>query len=244
MEGKLTFNYNEYLKKGDLVIGHVYLYKDGRLVVYLGKDNFDRFIFYTLASVLYAGQNYGELTIAHYDIQVKHLISLAETLMSNKCDTDCIVKLKGMPQLYCEFPYVSYDNELGSWWAKNKLMLGDNLPNLAELSSENNSKSLFVSAKDLVPGELYYTGSLWRALFLYLGRDSQKNFCWYFVGSTYDLLRNNLEAFRIHMDRTKSNKHCKRLADAPNDPGAIMYDDAQKLLNMNYHANLYGLNLG
>ena len=46
------------------------------------------------------------------------------------------------------------------------------------------------------------------------------------------------------MDRTKSNKHCKRLADAPNDPDAMMYDDAQKLLNMNYHANLYGLNLG
>lgn len=244
MQGKLTFKDDEFLKKGNLIIGHVYLYKDGRLVVYLGKNNFDKFVFYTLANVLYTRVTYGVYTLAHYENQVQYLIGLSETLMKHKCDPDCIVELKGMPQLYCEFPFISYDKELNMWWTKNVVYYKGNLPTLVELGNENKSRSLFVSAKDLVPGELYYTGSLWRSLYLYLGRDSQKNFCWYFVGSTYELLRNDLNAFRIHMDRTKSNKHCKRLADAPNDPDAMMYDDAQKLLNMNYHANLYGLNLG
>ena len=240
----LVFRNDEFLKKGNLVIGHVYLYKDGRLVVYLGKSKLDKFVFYILANVLYTSIDWHTLTIAHYNTQIEHLISLSETLMKNKCDTDCIIELKGMPQLYCEFPFVSYDKELNRWWTKNVVYHKGKLPALVDLSNENKSKGLFVSAKDLVPGELYYTGSLWRSLYLYLGRDSQKNFCWYFVGSTYELLRNDFNAFRINMDRTKSNKHCKRLADAPNDPDAMLYDDAQKLLSMNYHADLYGLDLG
>lgn len=242
----LVFRNDTFLKKGDLAIGHVYLYKDGRLVVYLGKNNFDKFVFYTLASVLYTNINWYTLTLAHYDTQIKYLISLSETLMKHECDINCIVELKGMPQLCCEFPFISYEKELNMWWAKNVAYHKDKskLPTLVDLGNKSKSKSLFVSAKDLIPGELYYTGSLWRSLYLYLGRDSQKNFCWYFVGSAHELIRNDLNVFRVYMDKTKSNKRCKRLADAPNDPDAMLYDDAQMLLNMNYHANLNGLDLG
>lgn len=119
----LVFRNDEFLKKGNLVIGHVYLYKDGRLVVYLGKNNFDKFVFYTLANVLYTNIDWHTLTLAHYNTQIEYLIGLSETLMKHKCDIDCIVELKGMPQLYCEFPFISYDKELSLWWTKNVVYL-------------------------------------------------------------------------------------------------------------------------
>ena len=46
------------------------------------------------------------------------------------------------------------------------------------------------------------------------------------------------------MDRTKSNKKVKRLIDAQNDPNAYMYDDALKLVQLNWRVDLTGFNLG
>lgn len=57
-------------------------------------------------------------------------------------------------------------------------------------------------------------------------------------------MRNDFREYWSNMDRTKSNKKVKRLADAPNDPNAYMYDDAYKLLQLNWKANLAGFDLG
>lgn len=243
---RLVFNDNVFLKKKDICFGHVYLFKDGRLGVYLGTSVDEQFVFYILAkALLQSTENWRVLTIAHYDIQVKYLVSIVEQLMHTKCDADCIRKLKGLPDLYCDFGYVSYDkdNELFKWYTKNK-MLNEKLPQLsAFMNKEEKKKSIFVSAKDLVPGELYYTGSLWRSLYMYLGRDSNGYFCWYFVGNKDILIQNNLFEYQRNIDRTKSNKRCKRLADAVNDSGAYLYDDAKKLIDMHWKGNLIGLRL-
>lgn len=248
MQSKITFETDTFLKKTDLKIGNVYMYKDGRLVVYFGKDNWGRFIFYALANVLYEKtDNYRVLTISHYDTQVKYLINMAEEIMHKAVSPNQVIALKGMPQLYCEFPYIQYDKELANWWTKNKMLSKESLPDLVELIQSPNKKSkdsLYVSAKDLVPGELYYTGALWRSLFLYLGRDSSKRFCWYFVGNEDYLMRNDINEYLFNIDRTKTNKRCKRLADAVNDPDAYISSDVKKLIDMNWHANLAMLNLG
>lgn len=81
-------------------------------------------------------------------------------------------------------------------------------------------------------------------MYLYLGRDSCDNFCWYFVGNADILMRNDFREYWSNMDRTKSNKKVKRLADAPNDPNVHMYNDAYKLLQLNWKANLTGFDLG
>lgn len=44
---------NNWLRADDLQIGHCYLYKDGRLVVYIGRSSCNEFVFYEIASCLY-----------------------------------------------------------------------------------------------------------------------------------------------------------------------------------------------
>lgn len=237
---KLIINSNDFLKDGDLIVGHVYLYKDGRVVVYLGKDDLGKYVFYELAAALYSSVDFGKLTLSHYDTQVEYLSSISKQVMQNKCEEDCIIWLKGMPKLYCEFPYISFENEVISWWDSNQDIQG--LPKLQTgRASDTEPKNLFVSAKDLVPGELYYTGSLWRALYLYLGRNHHKEFCWWFVGNVDTLRMNDMKIFKDNMQTTSSNKKCKRLIDAPKDPDAYVYDDAEQLIKENYHADLSGL---
>lgn len=58
------------------------------------------------------------------------------------------------------------------------------------------------------------------------------------VTSVGILMRNDFREYWSNMDRTKSNKKVKRLADAPNDPNAY------KLLQLNWKANLAGFDLG
>jgi hypothetical protein len=233
-----------FLNKKDLKVGYVYIKKEGILLLYIGKDNFDRFVFYNLASVLFedAGR-YRCITLAHYNLQVNALISLCESIMHQKCDYNQILVLKGMPKLYAEFGYVNYVKELPAWYTKNKVLNTD-LPVITFSDKPTKIDTPFIKAKDLVPGELYYSGSLWRSLYLYLGRDSIGNFCWYFVGNASILMRNNFNEYYSCMDRTKSNKKVKRLIDAPNDQNACMYDDAYKLLQLNWRADLTGFNLG
>lgn len=98
---------------------------------------------------------------------------------SQKCNCNQILVLKGMPKIYAEFQYVDYVKELPIWYTKNKVLNKD-LPVITFSDTPTKIDIPFVKAKDLVPGELYYSGSLWRSLYLYLGRDSIGNFCWYF----------------------------------------------------------------
>ena len=241
---QIIFIEEVFLNKKDLKVGHVYIKKEGILLLYIGKDNYDRFVFYNLASILTEGTGrYRCRTLAHYDLQVKALISLCESIMHQKCDYNQILVLKGMPKLYADFEYINYVKELPVWYTKNKVLNTD-LPVIAFNDKPTEAAISFVKAKDLVPGELYYSGSLWRSLYLYLGRDSCNNFCWYFVSNISILMRNDFHEYYACVDRTKYNKKVKRLIDAQNDPNAYMYDDALKLIQLNWRVDLTGFNLG
>lgn len=45
---QLVFEDDKFLAKGDLQIGHVYVKKEGILLLYLGKDSWNRFVFIIL----------------------------------------------------------------------------------------------------------------------------------------------------------------------------------------------------
>lgn len=242
---QLTFKNDEFLSKADIKAGHVYIKKEGILLLYIGKDSFDRFIFYNLASVLTEGvEQYSRyMSLAHYNLQVQSLISLCEAVMHQKCDIKQTLALKGLPKLYAEFPFVDYVKELPLWYTKSKVISSD-LPVVTFGTEPTQMDIAFVRAKDLVPGELYYSGSLWRSLYLYLGRDSGGDFCWYFVGNEDILMQNNLREYAMNTIRTRANKKVRRLIDAPRDPNAYLYGEAQKLIQLGWKADLTGLNLG
>ena len=68
---------------------------------------------------------------------------------------------------------------------------------------------LFVKTKDLIPGHVYYTGDGWRAMYVYLGRDEDKNFLWYFVGNVDIMKKASYYAMLSKADKTKANKKVK-----------------------------------
>ena len=242
MARKLILDTHHFLSKQELQKGHVYVQKDGRLTIYLGKDVFDRYVFYDLAGILFESTGeFGQLTLGHHENQVHSLTNMCNTLMKLPCNVRQIRELKGVPSLYSDYKYVNYESIIDDWCEKNK-RLNNNFPSLVQDAKEA-SKKVWVSAKDLVPGELYYTGSLWRALYLYLGRDSQNRFCWMFVGNESELIKNNFSYYRYNMERTKSNKKCKPLAYALKDPDAYLYSEAKELIAMGWKADLTGFDL-
>lgn len=242
MTRTLTFDIDHFLSKQELQRGHIYVQKDGRLTIYLGKDIYDRYVFYDLAGILFESTGeYGKLTIGHYATQVHSLTATCNTLMKSPCNLRQIRSLKGVPSLYSDYKYINYEAVIDDWCEKNK-KLTDKFPNLVKDVKET-SKKVWVSARDLVPGELYYTGSLWGGLYLYLGRDSQNRFCWMFVGNEERLIQNDFSYYRYNMERTKSNKKCKRLAYALKDPDAYLYQEARDLIAMGWKADLTGLDL-
>lgn len=240
---RLLLNEREFLKKKEIKFGHVYIFKDGRLGLYLGTSLDNQFVFYILAKAhLVQTDDYGILTFAHYENQVKFLIELSDELLQSKCDKKCVIRLTSLPDLYCDFNYISYDkgNKLQLWHERNKDE-SKTLQRLIEFTENKKPIVSFVSAKDLIPGELYYTGSLWRSLYMYLGRDGKNNFCWYFVGNEDTLIKNDILEYQRNIERTKANKRCKKLTDAVNDSNAYIYADAKKLIDLQWKGNLKGL---
>ena len=156
---RLLLNEREFLKKKEIKFGHVYIFKDGRLGLYLGTSLDNQFVFYILARAhLVQTDDYGLLTFAHYENQVKFLIGLSDELLQSKCDKKCVIRLTSLPDLYCDFNYISYDkgNKLQLWHERNKDE-SKTLQRLIEFTENKKPIVSFVSAKDLIPGELYYT---------------------------------------------------------------------------------------
>lgn len=234
--------YEDFITKKALQEGKVYVHKDGRLSLFVGYGDYNEFIFYELAHVLFVSVG-GGVDFAHGKVQVEHLSYMCEAVMKQEISLKSLLCYKSFPQLYGEFSYVSYDSELVEWWSRNKKSLGSKLPTIPNLEGGGKVKSLFVSAKDLVPGEFYYTGDSWRSIFLYLGRDRDGLFCWYYVGDPEGLLRGGTCTIGYsNTYRTKANKKCKLLKNIYSDKDAsISYRD--KIL-VGRTVDVSGLDLG
>lgn len=245
---KLLFNTETFLSKKDLVEGNAYIFKDGRLGYYLGKEDFkEKFVFYIVASVYFCRTDkYYTNTLAHYNTQVKYLVEMGKEVKKETLEMNSLIVLSTMPKIIGVFPYVKIEN-IDLWYNKQRLV-NSGLPQLVK-RNEVNKNSLYVKAQDLEEGNLYYTSQLWRALYIYLGRDKEKNFCWFFVGNEYILFKTRdineiiKNSFRETFIRTKTNKKCKRLFDAPQDTDVFIYDEAKKLIDMGWKADMSNFNL-
>lgn len=229
----------EWLKAKDLKEGHVYIIKDGRIALYLGKSSDDMFCFYVYCCMQFKTIDYGTLSFANYELQLNSIITLCNALMQHVIYPESMLVLKGMPKIYCEFPFVDYSSVYKTWYSKSVLLLG-NLPVLSQFANVKASRG-FVGAKDLIPGELYYTGECWRSEYVYLGRTSDKRFIWYFIGNEDILVRSTAYQLLSRAETTRSNKKVKPLAEALNDSRAYVSGDCKKLISMNYKVDMTGI---
>lgn len=211
----LVFKHEQFLKKGDLVSGNSYLVKDGRIALYLGRDETaDKFAFYLLGSMLMK-YNYDGIVPAHEDIQVPMLLEMSKRELKEFSNDDSLYLLKTMPQLYGKVATVFTIEETKAWADRFCLMTSTKL-NLTLSDDRQRQKSIYTSAKDLVVGRLYYGGqSPWRNTFCFLGRRETGEFLWCFIGND-EVFKNNPDAyirdvFYGEIDVTKTNKKVRPL---------------------------------
>lgn len=240
----------EYLKAKDVEVGVVYLFNDHRVGIYLGKTTDGCFAFYIVDMLMLVNIDSYTCTLPFKETQLNALKSQVIAIMKKPLSIYCFTALRTLPKLRGSIDGFRFDKAFLSQWITKSRFVNQNLklPSLClmleDKEAEKQLSSVYVKTKDLVPGELYYTGNCWRGLYLYLGRNSRKEFCWYFVGNEDILRRNNISEYYHNMDITKSNKKVKRLADAQNDAHAYVSSDTAKLIKDNWKADLRGLNLG
>lgn len=103
----------------------------------------------------------------------------------------------------------------------------------------------YCGTKDLVPGRAYYGAGVWRNTWVYLGRSSDKEYVWFFIGCEERLL-NNPTLSQVLKDIntfgndacsvTKSIKKVKPIENLLKDTDSNNYvsEDAKKLALSNF----------
>lgn len=240
---KFTYSVDTYLPASALKVGHVYLIRDGKIVVYLGKSKYDKYVFYTVARYLRELIGNTKASFAHYKFQVPMLIQLIKNVMSDIIsNSEFILVVGSLPQIYCEFPFVNFEDTYLAWYSKNQMVTCFDLPELMPKNIE--FKSIYVGSKELEIGSLYYSGCCYGSIYLYCGRNKYNEFCWcpidnldFFLTNPYGYIKD------MGIVNTKANKRVRPLAMALEDPDALVTDAVRLAVCTGFKVNLENLGL-
>lgn len=240
----VTYKQDKFLKESELVPGRVYVVKDGRIMLYIGKSLEGLYVFYAMAAAyLINAENRFLLTYGNYKIQLNGLVYIVNEIMKSSGSILSLLQYKGLPKLYGELPGVNFEKQYAKWYMVNFSGLLNGKQTGPQISGISNKpvKTGFVSARDLVPGELYYTGGCWRSTYVYLGRNSAGEFIWYFIGNESILVNSSVAQLMYSAEKTKQNKKVKPLSMALGDSKAYVCSDTRKLIETGFKVNVSGL---
>ncbi len=173
----------EYLKARDLHEGKIYIFKDGRVCLYLGCiDGRDYKLFYRFTSILTDDNN----ILLHGEFAYNYLCGFIRGVMQQPLNKGALHWVK-MPKLIAELQGVSFESDYYLWYTKNKFMQPD-IPVIVQkgtvLTSERKG---YVTVKELVAGRVYAAGDASYAdCYVYLGRvrhDGKLCFLWCYIGN-------------------------------------------------------------
>lgn len=238
----MIYRDGEFTKK-DLKPGYFYATNNNRILMYLGLDKHNDYVFYKMCGYLFDNPEYfirngDKINLAHHNIQVSSIVQMINDIMDQNIDANCFVKYRNVPRIVSDFMYINKEKEVEEWYNKNKT---EDSPQIDFTNIKKTSE--YVSVKDLIPGKLYYTGPLWRSLYCYLGRDSANNFCWSFIGNEDYLVNETTTALLSGFEKTKNNKKVYPIEHALNDPRAYIYDDVKQFLDGHFCADVSNINL-
>ena len=238
MDNRVRYT-KEWLKANQLVPGRIYLAKDGRLMLYLGMSLKGMFLFYVLASAyLECTDRISKcVTYENYDWQILELKTTINNIMNHTGNRNSLLDYKNVPKLYGEFPFLWYEDTYKMWY--NNSFNNAKVPSIA--STKEDIKTGFVSVKDLVPGNLYYSGQCWRSCYVYLGRKSTKEFIWYFIGNESILMESSAIQLLRNSETTKNNKKVKPLKLSLTDKNAYISEEVKHLIKLNYKVDMSGV---
>lgn len=230
--------YNKGLTKKDMKIGAVYLAKDGRIMIYLGQTNSDRLVFYECMKVMIISYRDKYDTLANYTVTMNSIFSVCKELMQRLAYPESVIIRSGMPKILTEFPYINFEAFIRDWYAES-LRSNRKLPTLKEPGAKP-TELLYVKSAELVPGKLYYSGSCFRSVYIYVGRTSKKDYLWYFVDNEDEVVKYSAEEIIEHCEPTRQNKKVRKLEDALKDPKAYVTSECKKLIRSQFSVDLSG----
>jgi len=167
------------------VQGKVYMWRDGWLRMYLGRNNRDETVFYTLARCGLENSDFNEVRIVHQKEQSEFLNGLIKQLLHSAWDVDFICSYTSKPKI--RMVWADYTEEFSTFIDREKEKLEPFA--ITYESSDKNAGFSFVKAKDLIAGAVYFSGSSpWRSTYIYLGRDKTKRYVYVFVGTPKRLI--------------------------------------------------------
>lgn len=238
MNNKMIYKDNEWLKAKDLVPGLVYVVKDGRLLLYLGQATNADYCFYVIASAYLVFDKNSNITFGNYEWQVLGLTKICDLSISHPANKNCILQYKGIPKIHGIFNLVNYTARYKMWYISSFNDI--NVPNISNITHSNINLG-YVRTKDLIPGNLYYTGGCWRSTYVYLGRTSSKKFVWFYIGNEETLLRAQASDLLMYAEVTKNNKKVKNLKDSLKDKNAYVCRETKRLIDMDYKVSMYNI---
>lgn len=248
-------------KKANLQTGHFYITNDNRVLMYLGIDKaYGKFNFYEIAGCLPNERlmhkeyydalhkcDYSEhqnvkkyLHLVHHNMQVDSIKDIVENIFKEPVEESSVLQYKGVPRIVSEFQYISKEKELDNWYLSDRNK-DSGLPVLIN-PDKDKMPSVYVSSKDLKPGHLYYTGSLCKSLYCYLGKDAHGKYCWSFIGNEEVFMNSPINT--AYIERTNVNKKVKPIEYATKDPDVYIPPSVEPFLDGTYCKDVSNLDLG
>lgn len=194
---KLEFD-DQWLKAKDIKVGKAYIVKDGRVMLYCGKNITDNYVFILLDNVFIINTGYyrvGNAYVNNYKIYAhetlgKYITQACKDVLNIGLDELLLVKLRGMPSLYCEYIYASMSEQDYFAWYRKRNILNRSFSSEIPQYTDGGVKKKRESIKQ-VPGTVYLTTNDGES-YLYLGKDICGDYVYVYVG------RCNLNMFNMN----------------------------------------------
>lgn len=230
----------EWITPSGLERGHVYLAKNGQVMLYLGISSTGLHVFYVMASCYmqcYYDDNYNpHMRIANQEWQITSIAQTVELSMTHRGDAHLILNRKSIPKDFWEFPCKDYEDTYHAWYQDS---FGDRIGSIDVPDIDAKTVgSAYVRVKELVPGEIYYTGNGWCTIFVFLGRSTGNKFLWYNISNMGFYVTADAEELLDRSQYTSCNKRVKPLSSFMNDPETYDNTVAEEVLKKRPHVDM------
>lgn len=177
------------IKRKDLKQGMIYILKNGEVRLYVGENAAtNKLCFYLIGTTFVLDDWRSSYYMLHGELQAKHLLEYCKAVLVQGFRHEAFVEYATLPELRCAW-YAAYTPEKLHDICNRYMMLSSDFSFLQQIkfagAPSEKIKSEWVSSKELVPGDVYFSGhSPWRATYVYIGRLANKSYVWCFIGNS------------------------------------------------------------
>ncbi len=165
------------ITKENVHIGSLYIYKSGKVALYLGRNEQGRYRFYTVGAIALFDEYHIEdvFTIYYEDLEFKYLLAKVNELMQRPMQKNLLAEMIGIPVLIYEIPFMS-ETDTYKLFAKRNLLGMESVQLCMKQDYSDIDNPQPIKPKDLKVGFVYIgkrnlgSASEGGTGFIYLGR--------------------------------------------------------------------------